>query len=99
VIVSLPSGEVPAVRIYSPLTGAVRAGWYAYELIEEIDPRSHSTYYTYDANGDLAMKTDRDERVTEYDYDDLGRLIEERWLDATGRCWSSRWENSDARRE
>jgi len=44
---------------------------------------NNSTFYAYDANGDLATKTDRDERVTEYDYDDLGRLIEERWLDAT----------------
>ena len=36
--------------------------------------------YTYDANGRLTEKTDRNGRVTTYTYDAAGRLTSESWL-------------------
>ena len=47
----------------------------------EIDSTPYSREYEYDDNGNVIRKTDRDGRVTEYEYDDRTRMREEDWLD------------------
>ncbi len=39
------------------------------------------TLYAYDAAGNVVQYTDRNGRVTEYDYDHLHRRTAETWLD------------------
>ena len=41
---------------------------------------TQSRLFKYNKNGNLTEKTDRNDRVTEFDYDDLGRLTAERWM-------------------
>ncbi|MDQ3332211.1 MAG: VCBS repeat-containing protein, partial [Planctomycetota bacterium] len=48
VIVGLPDGKLPAVRVYDPFSGAVKAAWYAYS---ESNP-SDFLYGVYVASGD-----------------------------------------------
>ena len=43
----------------------------------ELDDARH---FEYNAAGLLIEKTGRDGRVTQYEYDDLGRLLAENWL-------------------
>ncbi len=61
-------------------------------MIEEISPLPlgegqgegfATRHYAYDAAGRLVQMTDRDGRVTTYDYDALGRLLAENWLDGS----------------
>ncbi len=50
-------------------------------MVSEENENGDLRYFAYDANNQLVEKTDRNERVTEYDYDNLGRMVEETWLD------------------
>lgn len=52
-------------------------------VIEETNELDDTRYFSYDANSNLVQKIDCDDRYTEYEYDALDRLIEERWLDET----------------
>ena len=50
-------------------------------MIEETNELAETRYFGYNAAGLLVEKTGRDGRVTQYEYDDLGRLLAENWLD------------------
>ncbi len=52
------------------------------QLAAGATPVAAQTSYQYDADGDLIQKTDADGQVTTDSYDNLGRLITEKWYRA-----------------
>jgi YD repeat-containing protein len=51
-------------------------------LIQETNQLNKARTFTYDAVGNLATKTDRNNRTTQFEYDLLDRLKYEKWQDA-----------------
>ena len=45
-----------------------------------VDSTDLTRYFQYDSRGNLARKIDRNGRVTEYEYDGLGRQTSEEWF-------------------
>ena len=54
--------------------------------MESIDPRGNSSYYQYDAAGQVTRVVDRNSRKRDFSYNDLGLVTSEVWVDGFGNA-------------
>ena len=78
----------PGGRFSAPLNTNGNTTSYAFDSLNRTltdqNELSESRSYEYDSAGNVVLVTDRDGRVTAFDYDNLNRKTAERWLDGSG---------------